>query len=511
MKSKNQILIFSTVLILITLVLMFYKVKYLNFPLFADDTTNIWNIEAKITFEPKEDESAIISLALPSKQSRLLILNEESTSADYGYSTNKLHGVKKAIWSKREVTDKKEQVLYYSIDIIKDNYYKTKIPKIKQQNENVEVSKPIVQAANSLLNNIYPKSADSITFTSLLIKEFNKKEPSQAANMIQNNFMKTQKEKRDTLIKLIRRMHYKARTVGTLYLKDKQRNVNLTPMLEVYKDGKWYLYDIDKGLVGNSSNIFIWQRGSQFLLDAEGVNNSSVKFSVTKNIVPARSAALMKDTKNQSALLDFSLFTLPNASQNTFKLLLLVPLGALVVVFMRVIVGLKTSGTFMPILLSMAFIETHLVPGILMFILVVTMGLFVRSYLSHLNLLLVARISSVLIVVVAIMAFMAILSQKLGLSYATSITFFPIIILSWTIERMSILWEEEGAKEVFVQGSGSLTVSVLAYFAMTNSFLSFITFNFPEVLLAVLGIIILLGRYSGYRLSELYRFKSMVD
>lgn len=329
--------------------------------------------------------------------------------------------------------------------------------------------------------------------------------------MIKNNFMKTNKQKRDTLVQLIDKMEYKVRTIGALYLKDRQRNIELTHMLEVFYKDKWHLFDINKGEISKNSNIFIWQRGSQYLLDAEGVRNSDVKFSVTKNIVPARSAALSKDVKNQNTLLDFSLFVLPNEAQNTFKLLLLVPLGALVVVIMRVFVGIKTSGTFMPILLSMAFIETQLLPGILMFILVVTIGLVVRSYLSYLNLLLVARISAVLIVVVGIMAFVAILSQKLGLQYATSITFFPIIILAWTIERMSIIWEEDGPKEVLLQGSGSLLVSILAFFAMTNSVLSFITFNFPEVLLAVLGVIILLGRYSGYRLSELYRFKSMVD
>ena len=75
---------------------------------------------------------------------------------------------------------------------------------------------------------------------------------------------------------------------------------------------------------------------------------------------------------------------------------------------------------------------------------------------------------------------------------------------------MSITWEEDGAKEVLRQGSGSLIVAICAFFVMTNSTLSFITFNFPEVLVGVLGVIILMGRYSGYRLSELYRFKSMV-
>ncbi|MCV5768259.1 hypothetical protein OFN22_32730, partial [Escherichia coli] len=57
---------------------------------------------------------------------------------------------------------------------------------------------------------------------------------------------------------------------------------------------------------------------------------------------------------------------------------------------------------------------------------------------------------------------------KLGLTDGMKITFFPMIILSWTIERMSILWEEEGPKEVFRQGGGSLLVAVIAYLAMDN-------------------------------------------
>ena len=37
------------------------------------------------------------------------------------------------------------------------------------------------------------------------------------------------------------------------------------------------------------------------------------------------------------------------------------------------------------------------------------------------------------------------------------------IIISWTIERMSILWEEEGPKEVLIQGGGSLLTASLVY------------------------------------------------
>lgn len=86
MTSKNQILLFSIVLILTSILLMTYKVKVLNFPLFQEETTNIWNVEAKISFDSKKNQSALISMALPRNQNGLIIINEESSSADYGFT-----------------------------------------------------------------------------------------------------------------------------------------------------------------------------------------------------------------------------------------------------------------------------------------------------------------------------------------------------------------------------------------------------------------------------------------
>ena len=188
---------------------------------------------------------------------------------------------------------------------------------------------------------------------------------------------------------------------------------------------------------------------------------------------------------------------------------MLIPVAALVVVFMRIAVGISTSGTFMPILLALALIQTTLLVGLTMFLLVVGVGLWIRSYLSHMNLLLVARVASVVIVVILLMAVVAVISYKLGIDQALTVTFFPTVILAWTIERMSILWEEEGGHEVLIQGSGSLIVAVLAYLVMSNRYVEHLTFNFPELLIALLGVILLMGKYTGYRLSELYRFREM--
>jgi hypothetical protein len=212
-----------------------------------------------------------------------------------------------------------------------------------------------------------------------------------------------------------------------------------------------------------------------------------------------------------TSLINFSLDLLPIEEQSIFSSILLLPVGVLVVVFLRILVGIKTSGTFMPVLIAMAFMKTHLLVGVVGLLTIVSIGLLIRFYLSRLNLLLVARISTVIITVIGIITFLTVITYQFGISEGMKITFFPMIILSWTIERMSILWEEEGAKQVFVQGGGSLLVAIIAYLAMSSTFVEHLTFNFLGLQLIIVAVVLLLGNYTGYRLSELKRFKPLVD
>jgi hypothetical protein len=76
-----------------------------------------------------------------------------------------------------------------------------------------------------------------------------------------------------------------------------------------------------------------------------------------------------------------------------------------------------------------------------------------------------------------------------------------------TIERLCVVWEERGPGDALKQGIGSLFVASLAYVAMNIDYLHHLIFIFPELILLILATVILLGRYSGYRLLELRRFK----
>jgi len=516
MSSKYQIYIFSLFLILLSLGLITYKVKYLNFPLTASERSLAWNVEAKITFSPiKSDNSTIISLALPQEQRDLDINSGISSSTDYVFTESSDEGTKRGEWTKKSITD--EQTLYYKVNLL-EKAGTTAYPGMHDEPVNdpyVKISLPAkvyeMPSLISFLKRIRAESADSISFASLMIDEFSKAEPKQDVNLILKALGKSVYSLRDLYINLLTKENYHGRRVGTITLEDGLKNRRLKSYLEVYGRGRWYLFDLEKGRIRKPANMFIWYRGGHALLEAQGAKNSRVRFSVKKSVISARKAAIDTNDPKKTMMLDFSLFVLPTESQNAFKRLLIVPFGALVVVFMRVFIGLKTSGTFMPILLAMAFLQTKLIPGIILFLVIVGIGLIVRSYLSYLNLLLVARISAGIVIVIGIMASVAILTHKMNVLADTGITFFPMIILAWTIERMSVLWEEEGPKNVFEQGGGSILVAILTYFLLSSKTLGFITFNFPEVLLAVLGIIIVMGRYNGYRLSELYRFASLSE
>jgi len=211
----------------------------------------------------------------------------------------------------------------------------------------------------------------------------------------------------------------------------------------------------------------------------------------------------------QSRIMDFSLLRLPLQIQAVYQILLLVPIGAFIMVLLRNVIGVKTFGTFMPVLVALAFRETRLVAGLVLFVLVVALGVGLRFLLDRLRLLLVPRLAAVLILVVLCLLTVSILSHQLGFETGLSVALFPLVILTIAIERMSIVWEEVGPTEAIQQGLGTLAVAALAYLVMSLSHVEYLVFVFPEILLLLLAAVLLLGRYSGYRLLELVRFRAL--
>jgi len=165
----------------------------------------------------------------------------------------------------------------------------------------------------------------------------------------------------------------------------------------------------------------------------------------------------------------------------------------------------------MPVLIALSFRETQLLWGCLLFTVVVTLGLMLRFALERLKLLMVPRLAAVLTMVILLMMIISIVTNRFGIESGLSIALFPMVIITMTIERMSIVWDERGAGEAINQALGSLISAALAYLLMSNAYMSHLFTVFPELLLVLLAALLLLGRYTGYRLLELRRFKALAE
>ena len=501
MKGRFQLGMMITILIVAGLGLTLYKHFVLGFPLLGKDAATVWSVEAWVSFKAQGD-AAQASLTLPDHQSDVWIMDESFASPGYGINQINDGGQRRAVWSIRKADGRQD--LFYKVKLRLESGDFT----VNDQPESFitpVLPEPYQTAAQSLLNTVTASSADASSLAGTLLSHFNASQPDQNVNMLLGMLDEGVKAP-ELLVNLLHMANVPARIVRGLHLEDGRRRQPIVDMIEVYNGDQWQLFDPRTGQSGNPEAFFLWQRGAKSLLDVMGGSNSDVKFSIISQQIPTRDLALAQATRDQAALIDFSIYALPLEAQNAFKIILLIPIGVLVVLFMRIIVGLRTSGTFMPVLIAMAFLQTQLVPGLVIFTSLVSIGLWIRSFLSQQNMLLVARLGAVIIVVILLMAAMSILSWKLGITQAMTVTFFPMIILAWTIERMSILWEEEGPRDVLKEGGGSLLVATLSYLCMSNPIVEQLTFNFPELMLTLLGIVLLLGQYTGYRLLELQRF-----
>ena len=77
-------------------------------------------------------------------------------------------------------------------------------------------------------------------------------------------------------------------------------------------------------------------------------------------------------------------------------------------------------------------------------------------------------------------------------------------------QRISVTALEEGVGSTAKLLAGSLLLSVLTYPVFQSDWLTHLFFGFPELILCVMSALVLIGGYTGYRASELWRFRNFL-
>lgn len=499
--KATRVWLLAAVLASIGVGLCVYKWKVLHIPITPGSHTAVWTVEARASFEGHGKVKA--QLELPAATPGFEILDENFVSRDFGLVIEETGEQRQALWSIRRATG--PQTLYYRLSVNPLTNVKSRagpFPGYPTKPDYPELYRTAIEA---LLSNVRAQSADIASFTRQLIHKLNTDQSDPTVALLRNESGPGGADWVRQLIHVLAGARIPARIVWGLELRHGALDARLQPWLEVHNEQQWLPFDPITGEQGYPENFLLWKAGPQPALEVDGGSLPDLRFSIRRGLKETLQLARHSD----SNLVSFSLLGLPLYVQNVYTILLMVPLGAFLVVILRNLIGVKTFGTFMPVLIAMSFRETQLIWGVTLFTVLVALGLALRFVLEHLKLLLVPRLAAVLIIVILLMLGISIASYRVGFDHGLSVALFPMVILAMTIERMSIVWEEHGAYEAVIQGFGSLLVAIMAYLVMNIGQLQYMVGLFPELLLLVLAATLLMGRYTGYRLTELWRFRSV--
>jgi hypothetical protein len=244
------------------------------------------------------------------------------------------------------------------------------------------------------------------------------------------------------------------------------------------------------------------------VLSTSGVAASQVDIHISReSLQPAEIASFV--APDSAFWRSLSLYRLPVETQATLEVLLLLPAAVLVAAIFRNLIGLRTFGVFMPILIALSLRKTDLASGLVLVTSVTCAGVLGRLLLDQLRLLFVPRLCLLLCLVVLLVTGLAQIGYAFEGRGFMSGLLFPIVILSILIERISVTTLEEGLESTQKLLAASLALAAVSYPIFQSDILIHVFFGFPELIFCVMAGLVLIGGYRGYRLTEIWRFRSL--
>ncbi|WP_298542293.1 7TM domain-containing protein [uncultured Aquimarina sp.] len=310
-------------------------------------------------------------------------------------------------------------------------------------------------------------------------------------------------------VALSRNLGYPARIKGGIIAENSNKRTSHV-WAEVLINETWVPFDtLNNHFAYLPSNYLEIYQGDEFLI----THTSGIQFDYTYQIEEVNHIAFLKmnseEIRNLSGVSLWGLVEGGIMPKKSLNLLLLLPLGGLLVAFLRNVVGVKTFGIFLPVLIAFSLLHIGFVSGIILFVgLILLVGLISYPF-DKIGLLYTPKLVVSLTIMVGLMITATTIGLKYNITWLTTLTFFPTIILTIAAERFSRATVEDGYKMAIDKLFQTLLATTICFGLLSWKALPSILIIFPEIILLIISSAILLGRYIGIRWVEFYRFKPL--
>lgn len=193
---------------------------------------------------------------------------------------------------------------------------------------------------------------------------------------------------------------------------------------------------------------------------------------------------------------------LPHEMRHRAVHLLVAPIGALVVVFTRLTLGIRVLGPFRSVLLAVAFEMTGILVGLLAFAIVVSAIVALRPIYKRLRLAYFGRSAAMLASVAGILILCMLGGLALGMSAIEHLAFFPVVVMTLTGEAFANTYRKEGTRSALWRTGMTAVVGVLIALLTAPAAVRGVLLHFPEVTLLCLAGTLIIGTSCKFRVLQ---------
>jgi hypothetical protein len=312
------------------------------------------------------------------------------------------------------------------------------------------------------------------------------------------------------LVTLLRALGIPARNVRGLEVEEGSKPLERV-WTEAWVDGVWVpMSTVDGYFATRPANLIVLGVGDRPLVEATGAQGVAHRYrAMREHLRPSEIAAAM--TPDNDVLARLTLYRLPLPTQTVLRSLLLFPVAVLGITLFRNVIGLPTFGTFLPLLIAFSLRGLALTSGLMLIAFVIAVGVLSRLALARLRLLLVPRLSILLCLVILAITGVALTGNVLQTENLFAGVLFPIVILAMFVERFSIAIAEEGWREALIRSAYTVALVVGLYPIFRFLPLEHLMFSFPELVICIMGVLTWIGGYTGYRITDIMRFRLLAQ
>jgi len=192
----------------------------------------------------------------------------------------------------------------------------------------------------------------------------------------------------------------------------------------------------------------------------------------------------------------------------TVILLLVLPVIATILAFLKQVVGITSFGLYTPSIIALSFLALGWQMGVLFLVAILLVGYGARRLMHGWRILYIPKVAIILTVVSIALLLLMSVGAMMGLTF-TRETIFLLLIMSTLAESFLNLKTEQGlTSAILAVGETVLAALVCVFLVQWGPFQSLLL-AYPELLLLTVVVNVLLGRWSGLRLVEYFRFRDV--